>query len=123
MRELIFTDDNFAHDYRHTSRLLEEMIRRDFQFTFGSFLRGDTVRLNPEFPALAARAGMRFCMMGIETLNPEWLKAHKKGVRAKDAVEMYASVYATLRKHGIFVGRIVHHSSRSGSTSTVRPRR
>lgn len=103
VRELIFTDDNFAHDYRHTSRLLEEMIRRDFRFTFGSFLRGDTVRLNPEFPALAARAGMRFCMMGIETLNPDWLKAHKKGVRAKDAVEMYASVYATLREHGIFV--------------------
>lgn len=103
VRELIFTDDNFAHDYRHTSRLLDEMIRRDFRFTFGSFLRGDTVRRNPDFPALAARAGMRFCMMGIETLNPEWLKAHRKGVAARDAVEMYANVYASLRKHGIFV--------------------
>jgi anaerobic magnesium-protoporphyrin IX monomethyl ester cyclase len=103
VREIIFTDDNFAHDYKHTSRLLEEMIRRDFRFTFGSFLRGDTVRRNPEFPALAARAGLRFCMMGIETLNPEWLKAHKKGVAAKDAVEMYANVYTKLRDHGIFV--------------------
>ena len=41
--------------------------------------------------------------MGIETLNPEWLKSHRKGVRAKDAVEMYTSVYANLRAQGIFV--------------------
>ncbi len=103
VREFIFTDDNFAHDYKHTSELLEEMIRRNFGFTFGSFLRGDTVRLNPDFSKLAARAGMRFCLMGIETLDPQWLKSHKKGVRAKDAVEMYSGVYQKLRDDGIFV--------------------
>ena len=103
VREFIFTDDNFAHDYRHTSELLEEMIRRNFGFAFGSFLRGDTVRLNPDFSRLAARAGMRFCLMGIETLDPSWLKTHRKGVRAKDAVEMYAGVYRKLRDDGIFV--------------------
>jgi anaerobic magnesium-protoporphyrin IX monomethyl ester cyclase len=103
VRELIFTDDNFAHDYGHTTRLLEEMIRRDFRFGFGSFLRGDTVRLNPEFAALAARAGMRFCLMGIETLDPQWLKSHRKGVRARDAAAMYADVYRTLRAHDVFL--------------------
>lgn len=103
VREFIFTDDNFAHDYKHTSELLEEMIRRDFGFTFGSFLRGDTVRLNPDFSKLAARAGMRFCLMGIETLDPTWLKSHRKGVRAKDAVEMYSGVYQKLRDDDIFV--------------------
>jgi anaerobic magnesium-protoporphyrin IX monomethyl ester cyclase len=103
VRELIFTDDNFAHDYKHTTQLLEEMIRRNFKFGFGSFLRGDTVKVNPEFPALAARAGMRFGLMGIETLDPRWLKSHRKGVRATDAAAMYADVYSTLRSHGIFL--------------------
>jgi anaerobic magnesium-protoporphyrin IX monomethyl ester cyclase len=103
VRELIFTDDNFGHDYDHTTRLLETMIRRNYRFGFGSFLRGDTVRLHSEFAALAARAGMRFCMMGIETLDPRWLKSHRKGVRAADAAAMYADVYRTLHAHEIFL--------------------
>jgi anaerobic magnesium-protoporphyrin IX monomethyl ester cyclase len=41
--------------------------------------------------------------MGIETLDPEWLKNHRKGVRAQDAVAMYADVYDTLRRNGVFV--------------------
>lgn len=103
VREFIFTDDNFAHDHAHTTRLLEEMIRRDFRFGFGSFLRGDTVRRNPGFAALAARAGMRFCLMGIETLDVAWLRSHRKGVGAPDAAAMYADVYRTLRTHGVFL--------------------
>jgi anaerobic magnesium-protoporphyrin IX monomethyl ester cyclase len=103
VRELIFTDDNFAQDLRHTNQLLEEMVRRDFRFGFGTFLRGDTVKRNPQFAALAARAGMRFCLMGIETLDPAWLKDHRKGVKAQDVVEMYASVYRALHSNGIFL--------------------
>jgi len=61
------------------------MIRRNLRMRFGSFMRGDTVNRNPELIELAARAGLSFCLMGIETLNPEWLKAHRKGVRADDA--------------------------------------
>lgn len=103
VREVIFTDDNFAHDYARTVHLLEEMIRRNLRFRFGSFLRGDTVRLNPDFPALAARAGMRFCLMGIETLDSTWLKSHRKGVRASDAATMYTEVYGALRAQNIFL--------------------
>ncbi|MBR1271940.1 B12-binding domain-containing radical SAM protein [Bradyrhizobium sp. AUGA SZCCT0222] len=103
VREFIFTDDNFAQDHRHTKRLFEEMIRRDLRMRFGSFMRGDTVNRNPELVELAARAGLSFCLMGIETLDPEWLKSHRKGVRADDAVSMYKNVYGVLRRNGVFV--------------------
>ncbi len=103
VREFIFTDDNFGGNERHTVALLQAMIEHKLDLRFGCFLRGDTVHRNPEFAALAARAGMRFCMMGIESLDPSWLKQHRKGVRAPDAVRMYGSVYETLRAQGIFV--------------------
>jgi anaerobic magnesium-protoporphyrin IX monomethyl ester cyclase len=40
--------------------------------------------------------------MGIETLDPAWLKNHRKGVRG-DAVSMYENVYRTLHRNGVFV--------------------
>jgi anaerobic magnesium-protoporphyrin IX monomethyl ester cyclase len=101
--EFIFTDDNFGGDERRTIALLNEMVARGLNMRFGCFLRGDTVHRNPDFAALAARAGMRFCMMGIETLDPAWLKRHRKGVRATDALAMYERVYDSLRANGIFV--------------------
>lgn len=103
VREFIFADDNFAQDYRRTTALFEAMIRRDFGFGFGCFVRGDTVIRNKEFAALAARAGMRFGLMGIETLEHEWLKGHHKGVRTHDVRQMYAEVYQTLKRVGIFL--------------------
>jgi anaerobic magnesium-protoporphyrin IX monomethyl ester cyclase len=103
VREFIFTDDNFGGDERHTLALLETMVTRTPDMRFGCFLRGDTVHRNPAFAGLAARAGMRFCMMGIESLDPMWLKQHRKGVRAPDAIEMYRTVYQRLRAEGIFV--------------------
>lgn len=101
--EFIFTDDNFGGDERHTLSLFNEMIKSGLDLRFGCFLRGDTVHRNPEFARLAYAAGMRFCMMGIETLDCEWLKSHRKGVRAADPINMYMRVYSTLRAHGIFL--------------------
>jgi anaerobic magnesium-protoporphyrin IX monomethyl ester cyclase len=103
VREFIFTDDNFGGNERHTVALLEAMRTQKLNMRFGCFLRGDTVYRNPAFAGLAARAGMRFCMMGIESLDPTWLKEHRKGVRASDAIEMYRTVYRRLHAEGIFV--------------------
>jgi anaerobic magnesium-protoporphyrin IX monomethyl ester cyclase len=103
VREFIFTDDNFGGDHRHTVKLLEAMISKGLNMRFGSFLRGDTVAKNPGFAEMAAKAGMRFCMMGIESLDPAWLKSHRKGVRSADVVGMYADVYRRLNTNGIYV--------------------
>ena len=119
--EIIFTDDNFGGNEKHTIALLEEMVRRRIDIKFGCFLRGDTVARNPGFPALAAAAGMRFCMMGIETLDEAWLKQHRKGVRSADAPGMYAEVYERLRASGIFVNGlfICSPSENTGAASGV----
>jgi anaerobic magnesium-protoporphyrin IX monomethyl ester cyclase len=101
--DIIFTDDNFGGNARHTVALLEEMKRRRLNIRFGCFLRGDTVARNPDFPALAAAAGMRFCMMGIETLDETWLRQHRKGVRSANATDLYTAVYQKLSQAGIFV--------------------
>jgi len=101
--EFIFTDDNFGGDERRTIALLEAMVERGLDMRFGCFLRGDTVHRHPGFATLAAKAGMRFCMMGIETLDPAWLRDHRKGVRAPDALAMYKSVYDALQTASITV--------------------
>jgi anaerobic magnesium-protoporphyrin IX monomethyl ester cyclase len=119
--EFIFTDDNFGGDERHTVRLLTAMISNNLGMRFGCFLRGDTVYRNPGFARLAFEAGMRFCMMGIETLDPAWLKAHRKGVRASDAREMYPKVYEALRREGIFVVGLFILAPSPEPTSRVAP--
>jgi anaerobic magnesium-protoporphyrin IX monomethyl ester cyclase len=101
--EFIFTDDNFGQDFRHMRTLFEEMVRRKLGMRFGSFMRGDTVCRHPELIELGAQAGLSFCLIGIETLDPKWLDSHRKGVRAPDAVAMYADVYKVLRKNNVFV--------------------
>jgi anaerobic magnesium-protoporphyrin IX monomethyl ester cyclase len=103
VRQLFFSDDNFGHDYAHTCQLMEAMIRRRYGFSFGAFIRGDTVHKHPEFAELTSRAGLRLSLMGIETLDKRWLKSHKKGVAAKDVVEMWTGVYRTMKRNGIYV--------------------
>jgi anaerobic magnesium-protoporphyrin IX monomethyl ester cyclase len=104
VRELMIADDNFGFDYEHSCALLEELIRRAYGFRFGAFVRADTIYRHPEFAALAARAGLRLALVGIETLDRNWLKNHRKGVRSKqDPTEVYTQVYTTLRSQGVFL--------------------
>jgi anaerobic magnesium-protoporphyrin IX monomethyl ester cyclase len=118
VRQLFFADDNFGHDHEHTCRLMEAMIRADYRFAFGAFVRGDTVHKHPDFAPLAARAGLRLALMGIETLDKKWLKEHRKGVRAGDVVQMWTGVYAAMKRNGIFVlGLFINPTGDAGPSS------
>ncbi len=115
VRKLMFADDNFGGKHGYTTRLFEAMIRRGYGFELGAFIRGDTIYRDPEFAALAARAGLRLALVGIEALDPTWLTDHQKGVRAGDPVEMYEQVYCTLRRHGVFqVGLFINSNEPNG---------
>jgi anaerobic magnesium-protoporphyrin IX monomethyl ester cyclase len=103
VRKVMFADDNFGGRHGFTSQLFEEMIRRGYGFELGAFIRGDTIYRDPAFAALAARAGLRLALVGIEALNPAWLRDHQKGVRAGDPVQMYRQVYQTLKSNQVFL--------------------
>lgn len=103
VRQVFFADDNFGHDHEHTCALFEALIRRGSPFRMGAFIRGDTIYKHPEFATLASRAGLRLALMGIETLDRDRLKAHRKGVRARDVVQMWTEVYGACRRNDIFV--------------------
>lgn len=103
VRQIFFADDNFGFDHDHTLTLFETLVRRGSPFRLGAFIRGDTIFKHPEFADLAGRAGLRLALMGIETLDPQQLKAYRKGVRARDVEAMWGQVYQRCRQNNIFV--------------------
>jgi anaerobic magnesium-protoporphyrin IX monomethyl ester cyclase len=103
VRKFMFADDNFGGKHGFTCGLFEDMVRRGYGFEFGAFIRGDTVFRDPGFAALAARAGLRLALVGIETLDEDWLASHHKGVRADHPAEMFAEIYQRLHRAGVFV--------------------
>jgi anaerobic magnesium-protoporphyrin IX monomethyl ester cyclase len=117
VRQFFFADDNFGHDHEYTCELFEEMIRRNWDFRFGAFVRGDTIQRHPEFAKLASRAGLRMALMGIETLDERWLKDHRKGVPKGSPEIMYRGVYQTLRSNDIFLVGLFINSIAEGATA------
>jgi Radical SAM superfamily/B12 binding domain len=120
VRKLMFADDNFGGKHGFTCRLFEEMIRRGYGFEFGAFIRGDTVFRDPGFAALAARAGLRLSLVGIETLDEAWLDTHNKGVRADNPAEMFVTIYQRLRRQGVFVVGLFINPDPDDPAATVR---
>lgn len=119
VRQIFFADDNFGHNHEHTTELFERVIDRRYGFRFGAFVRGDTFSRHPDFAALAARAGLRMCLMGIETLDPAWLKEHRKGVRTNDIAAMYKEIYRMLKENRIFlVGLFIDPLHREGHATS-----
>jgi anaerobic magnesium-protoporphyrin IX monomethyl ester cyclase len=121
VRKVMFADDNFGGKHGFTCRLFEAMIDRNYGFELGAFIRGDTVFRDPGFAALAARAGLRLALVGIETLEEAWLDRHHKGVRADNPAEMFASIYQRLHRHGVFVCGLFINPDPDDPATPVRP--
>jgi anaerobic magnesium-protoporphyrin IX monomethyl ester cyclase len=121
VRKFMFADDNFGGKHGFTLKLFEAMIRRGYGFEFGAFIRGDTVFRDPEFAAVAARAGLRLALVGIETLDEAWLTSHDKGVRADHPAEMFATIYQRLHRQGVFVVGLFINPDPDDPAATPRP--
>ena len=95
---IFFYDDNFAANRKHTRDLLEAMIRERFKFKWTTQVRADVAR-DPEIIGLMKQAGCHTLFIGLESVNPESLKAMKK----EQTIEEITEALKVLRKHRIHV--------------------
>jgi radical SAM superfamily enzyme YgiQ (UPF0313 family) len=100
---IFFYDDNFAADPAHTKELLRAMIAAKLAFKWSAQVRADVTR-DPELVRLMKKAGCRIVFIGFESVNPQSLKAMKKG---QTVAEIARAVKVLRRRririHGMFV--------------------
>ena len=96
-----FTDDNFARkkSWRETFEgLIRLRTEEGIRVTF--MMQVDLARKPPDFVRLAAEAGCSQVFMGLESVNPQNLKAESKG---QNKVEAYQDIIREWHAAGIVV--------------------
>ncbi len=100
---IFFYDDNFTHDTERTKELLRAMIAARFKFQWSAQVRADVAK-DIELVKLMKKAGCQIVFIGFESVNPQSLKAMKKG---QTVAEIAQAVKVLRRKgiriHGMFV--------------------
>lgn len=100
---LFFYDDNFTAHPARAKALLRAMIAEGFKFQWSTQVRVDVAR-DEELMALMKEAGCHTVYIGFESVNPESLKAMKKG---QDLDEIKTCIRLLKRRgihiHGMFV--------------------
>ncbi len=100
---IFFYDDNFTANAEHTKELLRAMIAARFKFKWSAQVRADMTR-DTELVKLMKKAGCQVVFIGFESVNPQSLKAMKKG---QTVAEIARAVKVLRRKririHGMFV--------------------
>ena len=100
---IFFYDDNFAARAEHTKELLRAMIAAKFKFQWSAQVRANVAR-DIELVKLMKKAGCHIVFIGFESVNPQSLKAMKKG---QTVAEIARAVKVLRRRririHGMFV--------------------
>jgi radical SAM superfamily enzyme YgiQ (UPF0313 family) len=100
---IFFYDDNFTANAEHTKELLRAMIAARFKFKWSAQVRADVTR-DAELVRLMKKAGCQIVFIGFESVNPQSLKAMKKGQTvAEIACAVKVLRRRRIRIHGMFV--------------------
>ncbi len=100
---VFFYDDNFAANVDRTKELLEGLIRQGFKGEWSSQVRIDIYR-DRELLELMKRSGCFVLYIGLESVNPETLKAFRKGITFQEIEEGVRTLHRYgIRVHGMFV--------------------
>ncbi len=105
---IFFYDDNFIISKRTAKPLLARMVREDLGVTFSAQIRVDSVckdgRVDHELLRLLREAGCVFVYLGLESVNPETLKAFNKRQSVADIAGGLEALNAYgIGTHGMFV--------------------
>jgi len=95
-----FTDDNFARKKLWRETFLEIIKLREEGIKISFMMQVDLAKKPKEFVPLAAKAGCTQVFIGMESVNPENLKAEGK---AQNKVEEYQSIIKEWHDAGIVV--------------------
>jgi len=100
---VFFYDDHFAASKRRLRELMEGIIARGIRFDWSAQVRIDVAH-DEELVTLMYRAGCRLVYAGIESVNPETLKAFRKG-QTVDEIEEAIRVFRRngIALHGMFM--------------------
>lgn len=93
---VFFYDDNFCADKKRTKELLRAMIEEKLTPHWTAQVRTEVAK-DPEMLDLMVRSGCHTVYVGLESINPETLKAYNK----KQTVEDIRSCIKTLHKRGV----------------------
>ncbi len=102
-QHVFFYDDNFAANRKRTKELLESLVRRGFRGGWSAQVRIDIYK-DPELLELMRRSGCFVVYIGLESVNPETLKAFRKGITYQEIEEGIRTLHRYgIRVHGMFV--------------------
>lgn len=100
---IFFYDDNFTADPAHAKKLLRAMIAARLKFHWSAQVRADVTR-DAELVRLMKKAGCQVVFIGFESVNPQSLKAMKKGQTVAEIARAVKILRrARIRIHGMFV--------------------
>ncbi len=102
-QHVFFYDDNFAANPARTKELLEGLLRQGFKGVWSSQVRIDIYH-DKELLELMKRSRCFVVYIGLESVNPETLKAFRKGITYQEIEEGVRTFHRYgIRVHGMFV--------------------
>jgi len=100
---VFFYDDNFTADKKRTKELLRFMIEKGLTPTWTAQVRVDVAK-DPELLDLMKRSNCHTVYIGLESINPETLKAYNKKQSVEDIEKCIEILHEYgIRIHGMFV--------------------
>jgi len=112
---VFFYDDHFTANRKRTKDLLEAMIKEKFKFKWSTQVRADVAR-DPDLVKLMKKAGCYTLFIGLESVNPESLKAMNK----QQTVDEIVDAIRVLRRHRIHIHGMFVYGFDEDDWKTVR---
>jgi len=100
---IFFADDHFAANTKRTEKLLDQMMKGDFDRTWSAQVRTEVTK-NPKFVEKMRKAGCKTVYVGLESINPKSLEEMNKHQTVND-IKRSVDVFHDngIKVHGMFI--------------------